>query len=115
MKYTTFSTSLIVPFLALGCSILHKPPPGPDAGMAWLDLEPGSIEICVSTLPESPRLRNGKTVLPVVRQHIEDVRLEDARTLLTELDAHPQTEIHWAAIDLLERISIQLGNARGIS
>lgn len=103
MKRKRFPISVLIPFFALGCSLWKKPPPGPDAGMAWLDLEPGSIEICVAALSDAPRLRNGKTVLPMVRQHIEAVQLDEARSLLTDLDTHPQVEIHWAAIELLER------------
>ena len=86
-----------------GCALLNKDGSDGDESMAWLDLGPGSVELCLSGFENGPRLRESKSVLPRAREHMLAQEPEKATEWMADLDSHPQVEVHRAAAELLNR------------
>jgi peptidyl-prolyl cis-trans isomerase A (cyclophilin A) len=115
MTLRTWNPTLMVCALLSACAFVDKTEKGDLDAMPWLDLGPGSVEICLSRFVEGPRLRDGKTILPQVRDLLVQQKAEEAMSLLAELDSHPQVEVHRATTELmLNRIEPAWQRVRGL-
>ena len=82
----------------------RRGPSAPDAQAPhWLDLGPNQVSICLSTFPDEPRLRQGRSTLIEARSLLREGRYADAATLLESVEAHPELEVHLASVELLQR------------
>ena len=103
MTLKAWTQALVLSSLLGGCSFLDKAHRSDAEPMAWLDLGPGSVDVCLSRFVDGPRLREGKSLLPQVRERLTQQEPDEAMALMAGLDFHPRIEVHRATAELLQR------------